>query len=205
MSPIFDIPPRAGKDTLMARHDIFVIGASAGGVEALQVLVSGLPSDLPAAVFIVLHMGVHRPSLLPALLNRAGPLIAAHAYHGEGIERQRIYVATPDSHLLMADGEVQLGDGPKEHHSRPAVDVLFRSAALAYGPRVVGVVLSGNLNDGTAGLVAIKQGGGLAVIQDPGEAAYPGMPRHALTHAAVDYCLPLLLIAPLLVHLAHDH
>jgi two-component system chemotaxis response regulator CheB len=188
----------------MARHDIFVIGASAGGVEALQTLVYGFPEDLPASVFIVLHMGAHRPSFLPALLNLAGPLIAAHAYHGEPIAHRRIYVAPPDAHLLVAYGHNQLGDGPKEHYTRPAVDPLFRSAAGSYGPRVVGVILSGNLTDGTAGLVAIKQGGGLTIVQDPDEAQSPGMPLSALQHVAVDYCLPLLLIAPLLGHLAHD-
>jgi two-component system, chemotaxis family, protein-glutamate methylesterase/glutaminase len=101
----------------MARHDIFVIGASAGGVEALKTLVHGFPADLPAAVFIVLHMGAHHPSLLPALLNRAGPLIADHAYHGEPIVHRRIYVAPPDAHLLVAHGQMQLGDGPKEHYT----------------------------------------------------------------------------------------
>jgi two-component system, chemotaxis family, protein-glutamate methylesterase/glutaminase len=188
----------------MARHDIVVIGASVGGVEALQVLVGGLPSDFPAAVFIVLHTGAHGHTLLPALLTRAGPLIAAHANHGEPNAHQRIYVAPPDAHLLVAHGHMQLGDGPKERYTRPAVDPLFRSAAGVYGPRVVGVLLSGNLADGTAGLMAIKQAGGIAIVQDPGEAQFPGMPRHALTHVAVDYCLPLLLIAPLLVHLAYD-
>jgi two-component system chemotaxis response regulator CheB len=188
---------------VMARHDIVVIGASAGGVEVLQVLVSGLPSDFPAAVFIVLHTGVRGHTRFPELLTRAGPLIAAHANQGELIAHRRIYVAPPDAHLMVAHGQMQLGDGPKEHYTRPAVDPLFRSAAEAYGPRVVGVILSGNLTDGTAGLMAIKQGGGLTVVQDPGEAAYPGMPRSALQHVAIDYCLPLLLIAPLLVHLAH--
>ena len=188
----------------MARHDIVVIGASAGGVKALQTLVHGFPADLPASVFIVIHVGAHHQSLFPELLTRAGPLIAAHAYQGEPIAHRRIYVAPPDAHLLVAHGQMQLGDGPKEHYTRPAVDPLFRSAAGAYGPRVVGVILSGNQTDGTAGLAAIKQGGGLTVVQDPGEAEFPGMPRSALQQVAVDYCLPLLRIAPLLVHLAHD-
>jgi two-component system chemotaxis response regulator CheB len=181
-----------------------VIGASAGGVDALQTLVHGFPDDLPASVFIVLHIGAHRPSVLPALLNRAGPLLAAHASHGKPITHRRIYIALPDAHLLVAHGQMQLGDGPKEHYTRPAVDPLFRSAAGAYGPRVVGLILSGNLTDGTAGLMAIKHSGGLTVVQDPDEALFPGMPRSALRHVPVDYCLPLRLIAPLLVHLAHD-
>jgi chemotaxis response regulator CheB len=117
--------------TVMARHDIVVIGASAGGVDALQTLVHGFPEDLPASVFIVLHMGAHRPSVLPALLNLAGPLIAAHASHGEPITHRRMSVAPPDAHLLVVPGQMQLGDGPKEHYTRPAVDPLFRSAAGA--------------------------------------------------------------------------
>ena len=144
---------------IMARHDICVIGASAGGITALRTLVRGFPADLPASVFIVLHIGTHQ-SQLPELLTRAGPLLAVHASHGEAIAHRRIYVAPPDAHLLVAHGHIQLSDGPKEHFTRPAVDPLFRSAALAYGPLVVGVVLSGYGADGTAGLLAIKQGGG---------------------------------------------
>jgi two-component system chemotaxis response regulator CheB len=186
----------------MPGHDIIVIGASAGGVEALQELARGLPSNLPAAVFIVLHIPPGGPSLLPRILNKSGPLRARHAINGEAIERGRIYVAPPDHHLLVVRDRVRVVRGPKENRARPAADPLFRSAAHAYGTRVVGVVLSGSLDDGTAGLAAIKRRGGLTVAQDPEEALYPGMPRSARENVALDHCLPVAGIAPLLGQLA---
>src|SRR3712207_5936621 len=154
----------------MAGHNIIVVGASAGGMEALQALVAGLPDDLPAAVCVVWHLPAHAEGVLPAVLDRAGPLPAAHARDGEPIERSRIYVAPPDRHLVLERGHMRLTRGPKENHFRPAVDPLFRASAVAYGPRVIGVVLSGLLNDGTAGLWTIKDRGGLAVVQEPDEA-----------------------------------
>jgi two-component system, chemotaxis family, protein-glutamate methylesterase/glutaminase len=186
----------------LAGHDIIVVGASAGGVEALQGLVSGLPADLPAAVFIVLHMSPDAPSLLPHILNRAARLPVGAAVDNTPITPGHIYVAVPDHHLLIERGRVCLYRGPKENRARPAVDPLFRSAARAYGPRVIGVVLTGALDDGTSGLQAIKARGGLAVVQDPTEALYPGMPRSAREHVAVDYCLPLAEIPALLARLA---
>jgi two-component system, chemotaxis family, protein-glutamate methylesterase/glutaminase len=182
-------------------HDIIVIGTSAGGAEALQALVRGLPPELKAAIFIVQHFPPHLPSHLPRLLTRAGPLPAAHARDGEAIQSGRLYVAPPDQHLTLTRGAVRVQRGPKEHGLRPAIDPLFRSAAQAYGPHVVGVILTGLLDDGTAGLVAVKLRGGLAVVQVPNEASYASMPRSALKYLEVDYCLSLTEMAPVLVRL----
>lgn len=188
----------------MAGHDIIVVGASAGGVEALVNLVGSLPADLPAAIFIVLHIPAQCPSVLPDILTRSGPLVAFHAEDGDAIEPGKIYVAPPDHHLLIADGSVQITYGPKENRHRPAIDPLFRSAATTYKQRVTGVVLTGALDDGTAGLLAIKQCGGLAVVQNPKDASYPSMPLNAIEHVKVDYVLPLQEIGALLVRLAHE-
>jgi two-component system chemotaxis response regulator CheB len=184
-------------------HDIIVLGASAGGVEALREIAACLPSNLPAAVFVVVHMKAQAPGLLPTVLNRAGPLPAFAAVDGMFIERGRIYVAVPDYHLLVERARVRLVRGPRENRSRPAVDALFRSAARTYGPRVVGVVLTGALDDGTAGLLAIKRCGGIAVVQDPDDARVPSMPASALEYIDVDYRVCLRAMAPLLFELAH--
>jgi two-component system, chemotaxis family, protein-glutamate methylesterase/glutaminase len=186
----------------MATHDIAVIGASAGGVEALIRLAGALPQDLPMAVFVVVHYPEEAPSTLPQLLSRAGPLAATNPRDGDPIEHGRIYVAAPGSHLQVKEGRVSLMKGPKENHHRPAIDPLFRTAALAYGARVVGVLLSGADGDGTAGLQAVKQRGGVAAVQDPDEASFARMPKSALEHVEVDYCLPLDDIAALLSRLA---
>jgi len=182
-------------------RDVVVIGASAGGVAALVELVGGLPPDLPAALFIVVHHPTDAPSKLPRILSRAGSLPAAHATDGERIEPGRIYVAPPDQHLLVRDGFVEVSSGPPEHRLRPAVDPLFRSAAEAYGARVIGVVLTGNLEDGASGLAAIKERGGQAVVQDPANAEYDGMPRSAVEHVAADHVVPLAELAALLTEL----
>jgi len=186
----------------MPSHDIVVIGASAGGVEALTAVVSRFPVTLPAAVFVVIHLPVNSPSVLPQILQRAGPLPAAFARYGEAIKHGHIYIAPPDHHLLIQRGYVRVVRGPKENRHRPSADVLFRTAASAYGPRVVGVVLTGALDDGTMGLQAVKRRGGLAIVQDPQDALVPSMPQSALESVGVDYCLPLAEIAPLLVRLA---
>ena len=182
-------------------RDIIVIGASAGGVEALKQLASGLPRDLPAAVFVVVHIAPSAPMLLPTIINRVGTLRAEYARDGEPVRPGRIYLAPPGQHLLVRADGVRLTRGPRENLHRPAVDPLFRSAALAFGPRVIGVILSGNLDDGTRGLSAVKRAGGLAVVQEPGDALYPSMPASALHNVAVDHRVPLAELAPLLLRL----
>jgi two-component system chemotaxis response regulator CheB len=186
----------------VAGCDIIVIGASAGGVEAAAAVARGLPADLPAAVFVVVHFPSWSRSVLPQILERAGPLPAAHAVDGESIRPGRIYVAPPGVHLLLHGDTVRLVAGPRENGAIPAVDPLFRSAARWCGERVIGVVLSGNLDDGTAGLVAIKHRGGLAVAQDPEQALFDGMPRNAVETALVDHVVPLERIGSLLGELA---
>lgn len=188
----------------MPGHDIIVIGASAGGVEALLTLVGGLPADLPAAVFVVLHVSPQTPSMLPAILARRGALPAMHATDRQAIAPGHIYVAPPDHHLLLAPGQMRVGRGPKENLARPAIDPLFRSAAQTYGARVIGVVLSGMLDDGTSGLKAIKERGGVAVVQDPAEALYASMPRSAIQHVAVDFVGPVSAMPELLARLARE-
>jgi two-component system chemotaxis response regulator CheB len=179
----------------MPHHDIVVIGGSAGGIEALRRLVSGLPPDLPAALFVVVHVPPYSVSRLPEVLNRAGPLYATHAIDGEAIQPGHIYIAPPDRHLLVRPGWIALSRGPRENHSRPAIDPLFRSAARAYGSRVIGVVLSGALYDGSMGLLAVKTRGGMAIVQDPREAAVDSMPRSALKLVAADSVLTSAEIA----------
>jgi two-component system, chemotaxis family, protein-glutamate methylesterase/glutaminase len=188
----------------MASRDIILIGASAGGVQALSELIGGLPADLPAAVFIVLHVSPYGRSAMPVILSRAGKLPAVHATDGEPVQMGRVYVAPPDHHLVLQDGLVRLSRAPTENAQRPAVDVLFRTAAQVYGRRAVGVVLTGNLDDGTAGLAVVKRHGGTAVVQDPEEADYPSMPISAINNVDVDHVLPLDGIAPLLVELIRE-
>ncbi len=185
-------------------HDIIVVGASAGGVETLAEMVSRLPADLPAAVFIVLHVPPYGTSVLPSILSRRGPLPAYHPADGEQIRPGRIYVAPPDHHLIIQQDKVRLTRGPAENRHRPAIDTLFRSAARFYGPRVAGVVLTGTLDDGTAGLLAVKMRGGSALAQDPEEALFASMPRSAIENVAVDYVLPLAELVPTLVRLARE-
>jgi two-component system chemotaxis response regulator CheB len=181
--------------------DIIVVGASVGGIEALRTIAGGLPKEFPASVFIVLHTSPEAPGILADIIDRAGALPAAYAADGERIQPGRIYVAPPDRHLIIEPNRVRLTRGPKENRSRPAVDPLFRSAAQVYGPRVIGVILTGYLDDGTAGLWAVKQLGGTAIVQDPHEALAPSMPASALRQVRVDYCLPVAEIASLLVSL----
>jgi two-component system chemotaxis response regulator CheB len=181
--------------------DVVVIGASAGGVEALQAVVSRLPAGLPVTLLVVLHVPRSAPSALPRILDRAGPLPAQAAVDGERLRRRRIYVAAVDHHLLVIDGRVRLSRGPSENGHRPAVDPLFRSAARAYGPSVAGVVLSGSRDDGAAGLLAIKRAGGTAIVQDPADALHPSMPLAALERVAVDHVVPAAKIGDLLAEL----
>lgn len=185
-------------------HDIIVIGASSGGIEALRRLMAELPGDLPAAVFVVVHLAEEAPSVLARILDRAGPLEARNPSDGEEIREGFVYVARPDHHLLLEDGRVRMTHGPKENRHRPAVNALFRTAAVAHGPRVVGVVLSGAMDDGTAGLLAVKRRGGIAVVQDPDDALFSGMPESALRYVDVDHCLPLAGMASLLSRLSRE-
>ncbi len=191
-------------DADSARRDILVIGASAGGVQALCSVIESLPPGLPAAVFVVLHVAPHGRSALPAILARSGCLPAVHPADGEEIQAGRIYVAPPDRHLTIQEGRIRLSRNASENGHRPAVDVLFRSAARAYGPRVVGVVLTGNLDDGTAGLAAIKRCGGATVVQNPRDADYPSMPESAIHNVRVDHVVPLGEIGALLDRLARE-
>jgi two-component system chemotaxis response regulator CheB len=186
----------------MFGHDIIVIGASAGGVEALPRLIGSLPADLPASVFIVLHIPPQGPNLLPEILRRTASLSVTHGVNGERIRQGHVYVAPPDHHLQVDGTRVRLTRGPRENFHRPSIDTLFRTAAECYGPRVAGVVLSGYLDDGTAGLDAVKGHGGIAIVQDPKEALAPSMPQSALRNVKVDHCVPLAEIGALLVRLA---
>jgi two-component system, chemotaxis family, protein-glutamate methylesterase/glutaminase len=185
----------------MPDHGIVVVGASAGGVEALTDLAASLPGDLPAAVFVVLHLPATGISALPEILRRHGPLPAAHVKDGEPIQPGRVYVAPPDHHVLLRSGHVHLSRGPRENGHRPAIDPLFRSAAREYTTRVIGLVLSGALDDGTAGLLAIKSRGGTTVVQDPADALYPGMPGNALAHVQVDHVAAAPSVGKLLARL----
>jgi two-component system chemotaxis response regulator CheB len=185
-------------------RDIVVIGASSGGLEALLEIVPSLPGELPAAIFIVVHVSAQGTSQLPQILSRAGSIPAAHARDKEAIERGRIYVAPPDFHLLLSDGHVRVLRGPQENNHRPAIDALFRTAAGTYGPRVIAIVLSGMLDDGAAGLFAVKNRGGLAIVQDPGDALFPDMPRNAMSAVPVDYCISKREIGPLIVELTQS-
>lgn len=187
----------------MATHDIVLIGASAGGVEAISAIVAGLPRDLRAAVLVVLHVSRGR-SVLPEILTRAGRLQAIHPADGERIEYGRVYVAPPDHHMTVEGDVIRITHGPSENGVRPAVDPLFRSAARAFGSRVVAIVATGSLDDGTAGMAAVKEAGGIAIVQDPGEAFAPSMPRSVMAAMPVDHILPLGEIAPMVVALVRE-
>ncbi len=183
------------------RRDIVVIGASAGGIPPLLTIIEQLPPDFPAAVLIVVHMPAMSRSRLPELLQRVTDLPVGLAEHHQPLDMGRIYVAPPDRHLIVREGYVELSHGPRENHTRPAVDPLFRSAARAYRERVIGIVLSGTLYDGSGGLMAINAYGGLAIVQDPAEALMAGMPESAMLHANIDHVLPAATIAGKLTEL----
>ena len=178
-----------------------VIGASVGGVAALLELVAELPADLNAVVGVVLHVGTQH-SILPELVSGRSHWRAVHPVDGERLVRGAVYIAPPDHHMLFTADAVRLSRGPRENHARPAIDPLFRSAALQWRERTIGVVLTGDLDDGTAGLAAIKACGGTTIVQDPATAFQPGMPASALGNVAVDHCLPLAEIPRALLRLA---
>ena len=183
-------------------RDIVVIGTSAGGLAALREIVTALPRDLPASLFVVLHSTGERVNKLAEILTGWGPLPAHTAMHGERIRPGQIYVAANDNHLTLHRDFIRVTRGPKENGHRPAVDPLFRTAARMYGNRVVGVVLSGNLSCGTEGLMAIKAGGGVAVVQ--ADAEYPSMPQSAVAHVEIDHLVPVLQIAGVLRRLVTE-
>jgi two-component system chemotaxis response regulator CheB len=184
-------------------HDVVVIGASAGGVEAISRVVADLPRDLRASVLVVLHNSRGK-SFLPEILSRVGRLPASHPHDGEALQHGRVYVAAPDHHLVVDEAGVRILHTPSENGTRPAIDPLFRSAARVYGPRVVGVVLTGTLDDGTAGVAAIKAAGGITVAQDPEDCFAPGMPRSAIVSGHIDHVLLLRDIPVLLRALVEE-
>jgi two-component system chemotaxis response regulator CheB len=185
----------------MPSRNIVVVGTSAGGLEALRFLAAQLPPAFPAPVCVVMHSSPDGPGVLHEILSRAGGLEAISPRDGESLRPGRIYVAPPDRHLLVEPGIVRVTKGPKENRFRPAIDPLFRSAAQVYGPAAIGVILTGNLDDGTAGLVTVKQLGGTAIVQDPADAPFPSMPLSALRHAKVDHQVALTDLPALLVRL----
>jgi two-component system chemotaxis response regulator CheB len=182
-------------------RDIICIGASAGGVEALEQVVCGFPENLGASVFVVLHIPAFQPSRLAEILSAAGPLSAVMARDGESIAKGRIYVAPPDHHLLLDRGVLNVVKGPKENRFRPAIDPLFRSAAQHYAERSIGVLLSGLLDDGTAGLWTLKRSGGITVIQDLSDALFPDMPRNASEQVKIDHTVTANEMGSLLMEL----
>ncbi len=179
-------------------NHIIVIGASAGGVNALKNLISPLPADFPAPIFVVMHVQAKTPSHLPDLINRYSKLPALHPINKQTIQAGHIYVAPPNVHMIISGDKIYLKKGPKINYSRPSIDALFYSAAL-YGSSTIGIVLTGMLNDGTAGLLTIKKHKGTTIIQDLEEAEFQSMPKNALKNAPIDYCLPTRDIASLLI------
>jgi two-component system chemotaxis response regulator CheB len=175
---------------------LVVIGASAGGVQALQTVLGGLPADLPAAVLVVVHLPASGPSALPRVLSRAGELPAHHPVDGEPLVAGQVYVAPPDRHLVVEDSVVRLDRGPRENRQRPAIDTLFRSAAWEHRDRVVAVVLSGALDDGAVGAAIVAARDGVVLVQDPDDARVSGMPRAALAAARGARALPAARLGP---------
>ncbi len=184
-----------------ARFDVVAIGASAGGVEALQVLVGGLPKDFAAALLIVQHLDPRHKSLLAFVIGRHSALPVRQAQHGEVISPGTVYIAPPDMHLLVAGGCIELSRSNLVHYTRPSIDLLLESVAGAYGPRAIGVILTGTGVDGATGIRAVKGTGGTTIVQDPSDAAHRGMPQAAYATGCVDFTVPLEKIAPMLVHL----
>lgn len=186
-------------------RDIIVIGTSAGGLEVLDRLIGQLPADIPAAIFIAQHMAPESTGgALLSVLGKHQAFAIKLAADGEPFEKGRIYIAPPDHHLLVKNTTLLVTKGARENRYRPAIDPLFRSAAVTHGPSVIGLVLTGMLDDGTAGLIAIKKCGGITVVQDPNDAAYPEMPRSALNNLKVDYCVQVAAMGGLLEKLMDE-
>ena len=185
-------------------RDVIVIGASAGGIEAVSKVLSALPRGFPAALLVTQHISPRAPSMLAEVFDRLTPLETTFARHGEAIQCGRVYLAPSNHHLVIRDNTLLLGHGPRENGARPAIDVLFRSAAAEYGPRVIGVLLSGSMDDGTAGFAAIQERGGTTIAQDPGDALFPSMPRSAIDHTRVDHVVAASAIGLLLARLVAE-
>jgi two-component system chemotaxis response regulator CheB len=196
------LPLASGTDqtlnTYMAKRDIIVIGASAGGVYALKELVATLPHDFAASIFVVLHVSPHSPSFLPDILSHSGSIKAVHPKDGQLFQPGHIYVAPPDHHMLIEYDQIIVKKGPKENRFRPSIDALFRSAAYTYGPRVIGVVLTGMLNDGASGMWSVKRLGGVGIVQEPEDAMYSSMPDSVLEYVDADYVVPMKQIGTIL-------
>jgi two-component system chemotaxis response regulator CheB len=189
----------------MAGRDLVVIGGSAGALEALSRLLHDTPPGLRAAILIAVHRSSELPGAMPEILSRQGTIPVSYAVDGEAIRHGRAYVAPPDHHLLVSGERLRVTRGPREHGFRPAIDPLFRTAAREHGGRVVGVILSGVLDDGMEGLAFVKRHGGVAVVQRPEDAEYDGMPTSALEQIDVDHSLPAADIGALLARLADEH
>jgi two-component system chemotaxis response regulator CheB len=179
---------------------LIVIGASAGGLPPLQQILRELPAELPVIICVVLHLPPWRGSSLARVLSVDGRAVVEPMNH-QALQPGRVYVAPPDHHLMVEQGHALLWHGPKENAQRPSVNALFRSAAIAYRSRAIGVVLSGALEDGATGLWWIKKHGGVAVVQDPNDAQFASMPESALSTVEVDHCLPARAIPNLLIRL----
>jgi two-component system, chemotaxis family, protein-glutamate methylesterase/glutaminase len=185
-------------------RDIIVIGGSAGGIESLKAIVRGLPANFAASILVVIHQTPDYPSALPHLVSRWGGLPSTQAVDQEHLRPGHIFISRPDHHLTIEGHRIRVQRGPRENRHRPAIDPLFRTAAREYGERVVGVILSGRQDDGSAGLYSVKQRGGIAIVQDPQDAAAREMPLHALEYANPQYVLQAREIAPVLIKLLHD-
>jgi two-component system chemotaxis response regulator CheB len=179
---------------------IIVVGASAGGLHSVVELSAQLTPEMDAAMFVVLHISKHSfGDVLIQRIQRLTPFTCKQAEHGELIQSRHIYLAVPDQHLLVKDDHVMLGQGPPENRWRPSIDILFRSAAAAYDSRVIGIVLSGMMQDGTSGMIALKRSGGTCIVQDPNEAEYPDMPRSVLDNMEADYVVSLASMGAVLM------
>jgi two-component system chemotaxis response regulator CheB len=188
----------------MAHRDLVVIGASAGGIEAVQQLLSALPTDLDAAVLIVLHTSSHAGSMIPQIMRRASKLPAIHPEDETRIEKGMIYIAPPNQHMVVEGDRIRIIQGPRENLHRPAIDPLFRSAAASWGRRVIGIILTGSLDDGTVGLMIVRARGGMAIVQDPETAMFDSMPRSALEQVPDAHVLPLQQIPDTIVRLCRE-
>ena len=183
---------------------IVVVGASAGGIDALRTLLAGIPRTFPAAIAVVVHTSPESPGVMAEILGREAQVQVSLASDLCRLQNGHVYVAPPDRHLLVEPGRMRVTKGPREHRFRPAIDPLFRSAAQVFGPGAIGVILTGNLDDGTAGLWTIHQLGGIAIVQDPTEAMFPSMPQHALDNVTVDFMVPIDRMPSLLVELTAE-